>query len=81
MNEADKAVASLIWIGRVLIVLAAVLYFPDYAWTKWLGAALLLVFPAFAVIYWAGIRVRRPEVAVMTAVSLGLAAVLVVLAV
>ncbi len=81
MNEADKAVSSLIWIGRVLIVLAAVLYFPDYAWTKWLGAALLLVFPAFAVIYWAGIRVRRPEVAVMTAVSLGLAAVLIVLAV
>lgn len=81
MTEAKKAVASLIWIGRVLILLAVVLYFPDYAWTKWLGAALMLVFPAFVVIYWAGIRVRRPEVVAMTVASLAVAAALVVLAV
>lgn len=73
MSDADRAVGTLIWMGRILILLAVVLFFPDYAWTKWLGAALLLVFPAFVAIYWAGIRIRRPEVVATTAVSLALA--------
>ena len=81
MSDADRAVGTLIWMGRILILLAVVLYFPNYPWTKWLGAALLLVFPAFVVIYWAGIRIRRPEVAVMAAVSVALAVTYIIIAV
>lgn len=80
MSDADKAVGTLIWMGRILILLAVVLYFPNYVWTKWLGAALLLVFPAFVVLYWAGIRVRRTEVVAMTAVSLALAVTHIIIA-
>lgn len=81
MSDADRAVGTLIWMGRILILLAVVLYFPNYDWTKWLGAALLLVFPAFVALYWAGIRIRRPEVAVMTAVSVALAVTYIIIAV
>ena len=80
MSDADKAVGTLTWMGRILILLAVVLYFPNYVWTKWLGAALLLVFPAFVVLYWAGIRVRRTEVVAMTAVSLALAVTHIIIA-
>jgi len=80
MSDADRAVGTLIWMGRILILLAVVLYFPNYVWTKWLGAALLLVFPAFVVLYWAGIRVRRTEVVAMTAVSLALAVTHIIIA-
>lgn len=80
MSDADRAVGTLIWMGRILILLAVVLYFPNYVWTKWLGAALLLVFPAFVVLYWAGIRVRRTEVVGMTAVSLALAVTHIIIA-
>lgn len=81
MSDADRAVGTLIWMGRILILLAVVLYFPNYVWTKWLGAALLLVFPAFVVLYWAGIRVRRTEAAAMTAVSVALAVTHIIIAV
>ncbi len=81
MSDADRAVGTLIWMGRILILLAVVLYFPNYVWTKWLGAALLLVFPAFVVLYWAGIRVRRTEAAAMTAVSVALAVTYIIIAV
>lgn len=81
MSDADRAVGTLIWMGRILILLAVVLYFPNYVWTKWLGAALLLVFPAFVVLYWAGIRIRRTEVAAMTAVSVALAVTYIIIAV
>lgn len=80
MSDADRAVGTLIWMGRILILLAVVLYFPNYVWTKWLGAALLLVFPAFVVLYWAGIRVRRTEAAAMTAVSVALAVTHIIIA-
>ena len=81
MSDADRAVGTLIWMGRILILLAVVLYFPNYDWTKWLGAALLLVFPAFVALYWAGIRVRRTEVVAMTAVSVALAVTHIIIAV
>lgn len=81
MSDADKAVGTLIWMGRVLILLAVVLFFPDNVAAKWLGAALLLAFPAFVVIYWAGIRTRRTEVVATTVVSLALAVTHVIMAV
>lgn len=82
MNDADRAVGTLIWMGRLLILLAGGgPFFSNYVWTKWLGAVLLLVFPAFVVFYWAGIRIRRPEVIVTTAVSLALAVTHVIMAV
>lgn len=81
MNDADRAVGTLIWMGRILILLAVVLFFPNNVLAPWLGAVLMLVFPAFVVIFWAGIRIRRPEVIVTTAVSLALAVTHVIMAV
>lgn len=81
MNDADRAVGTLIWMGRILILLAVVLFFPNNVLAPWLGAVLMLVFPAFVVFYWAGIRIRRPEVIVTTAVSLALAVTHVIMAV
>lgn len=81
MSNADRAVGTLIWMGRILILLAVVLFFPNNVLAPWLGAVLMLVFPAFVVFYWAGIRIRRPEVIVTTAVSLALAVTHVIMAV
>lgn len=81
MSNADKAVGTLIWMGRILILLAVVLFFPNNVLAPWLGAVLMLVFPAFVMFYWAGIRIRRPEVIVTAAVSLALAVTHVIMAV
>ena len=67
MTEEERAVASLIWTGRVCILLSFVLW-----GVIWLAVLILLIYPLYVVIYWQGIRVRRVEVVILVMISLAL---------
>ncbi len=75
-TKEEKTAGSLATTGRALILLSFLVFSDgeNLVFFAWLAVAMLLIHPLYVVIYWHGIRVRRPEMVILAVIALALAA-------
>ena len=76
-TKREAAVNTLIWTGRVLILLSLVVGFFGIPMV-WLAVAMLMIYPLYVAIYWRAIIVRRPEVVILVVIAVALAVLFVI---
>ena len=76
-TKREAAVNTLIWTGRVLILLSLVVGLFGIPMV-WLAVAMLMIYPLYVTVYWRAITVRRPEVVTLVVIAVALAALFII---